>query len=384
MLLALGVGLLLLILWWLRPGSQADAAPVTAPAALTVNVTEPARQTWPDTIEVDGSLAAWQEAVIGAETGSLRITALYADVGSTVKRGQLLALLADGTATAEVRKQEGAVAQARATVEKAQADLQRSRMAAGSGALSGQKIDEYRLAAASDRFVGGLRLPGDETGDCHLFTTRLANHLAKTGVEFRFSTAIAGIDSNGAAVTGVRTDAGVIRGDAYLVALGSHSPQLVRPLGIHLPVYPVKGYSITVPIANPAAAPISTLLDESYKIAITRLGDRIRVGGMAEISGYDNSLPARREATLLHSLNDLFPGAAQPGPTSFWSGLRPMTPDGPPIIGGTALPNLFLSTGHGTLGWTMACGSAAVIAAIIGGKTPPIPVAGLGLDRYRG
>lgn len=151
MLLALGVGLLLLILWLLRPGSQADAAPVTAPAALTVNVTEPARQTWPDAIEVDGSLAAWQEAVIGAETGSLRITALYADVGSTVKRGQLLALLADGTATADVRKQEGAVAQARATVEKSQADLQRSRMAAGSGALSGQKIDEYRLAAASDQ-----------------------------------------------------------------------------------------------------------------------------------------------------------------------------------------------------------------------------------------
>lgn len=137
-----------------------------------------------------------------------------------------------------------------------------------------------------------------------------------------------------------------------------------------------------MPIADAAAAPVSTLLDESYKIAITRLGDRIRVGGMAEISGYDNSLPRRREATLLHSLNDLFPGAAQPGETNFWSGLRPMTPDGPPIIGGTALPNLFLNTGHGTLGWTMACGSGAVIAAMMSGETPPIPVAGLGLDRY--
>lgn len=241
---------------------------------------------------------------------------------------------------------------------------------------------EPGLAAASDRFVGGLRLPGDETGDCHLFTTRLADHLARAGVEFRFSTAIQAIEASGGVVTGVRTDAGLIRGDAYLVALGSHSPQLLRPLGIDLPVYPVKGYSITVPIRDAAAAPVSTLLDESYKIAITRLGDRIRVGGMAEISGYDNSLPKRREATLLHSLNDLFPGAAEPGPTDFWSGLRPMTPDGPPIIGGAGPANLFLSTGHGTLGWTMACGSAAVIAAIIAGERPPIAVDGLGLDRY--
>lgn len=241
---------------------------------------------------------------------------------------------------------------------------------------------EPGLAASSDRFVGGLRLPNDETGDCHLFTTRLAERLAADGVAFRFETAIERIESNGAAITGVHTDAGLVHGDAYLVALGSHSPRLLRPLGIRLPVYPVKGYSITVPIADPAAAPVSTLLDESYKIAITRLGDRIRVGGMAEISGYDNSLPRRREATLLHSLNDLFPGAAQPGETNFWSGLRPMTPDGPPIIGGTALPNLFLNTGHGTLGWTMACGSGAVIAAMMSGETPPIPVAGLGLDRY--
>lgn len=150
--IVVGAGLLVLfVAWFLRPGSKADPAPVTAPAALTVTMTKPARQTWPDTIAVDGSLAAWQEAVIGAETGSLRITALYADVGSTVKRGQLLAQLADAGATADVRKQEGAVAQARAAVEKAQADLQRSRMAADSGALSGQKIDEYRIGAASDR-----------------------------------------------------------------------------------------------------------------------------------------------------------------------------------------------------------------------------------------
>lgn len=241
---------------------------------------------------------------------------------------------------------------------------------------------EPGLAAARDRFVGGLRLPNDETGDCHLFTTRLAERLAADGVEFRYSTAIRALELSGGAVAGVSTDAGTIRGDTYLVALGSHSPQLVRPLGLNLPVYPVKGYSLTVPIADPALAPVSTLLDESYKIAITRLGDRIRVGGMAEISGYDNSLPRRREATLLHSLNDLFPGAARPGPTGFWSGLRPMTPDGPPIIGRAGPANLFLSTGHGTLGWTMACGSAAVVAALISGQRPPIATDGLGFDRY--
>ncbi|MES2988282.1 MAG: D-amino acid dehydrogenase [Pseudomonadota bacterium] len=241
---------------------------------------------------------------------------------------------------------------------------------------------EPGLAASMDRFEGGLRLPNDETGDCHLFTTRLAAHLAQTGVEFRYDTSIEALDTVGGKITGVRTDRGMITGDAYLLALGSHSPVLTGALGIRIPVYPVKGYSITVPIADPAGAPVSTLLDETYKIAITRLGDRIRVGGMAEISGYDRSLPKRREATLLHCLNDLFPGAARTDETGFWSGLRPMTPDGPPIIGRTPVSNLYLNTGHGTLGWTMACGSAAVIAAIISGEKAPIDIAGLGLNRY--
>ena len=241
---------------------------------------------------------------------------------------------------------------------------------------------EPGLANSSDRIEGGLRLPNDETGDCHLFTTRLAEHLARTGVEFRYDTSILALEASGGAIDRVRTDQGVLRGDAYLLALGSHSPKLMRPLGVRLPVYPVKGYSITVPIADPARAPVSTLLDETYKIAITRLGDRIRVGGMAEISGYDRSLPERREATLLHCLNELFPAAARRGETGFWSGLRPMTPDGPPIIGPTPLANLFLNTGHGTLGWTMACGSAAVTAAIISKERPPIDIAGLGLERY--
>jgi|TARA_R100000501_G_C2630518_1_gene125925 D-amino-acid dehydrogenase len=242
---------------------------------------------------------------------------------------------------------------------------------------------EPGLAASSERFVGGLRLPNDETGDCHLFTTRLTEHLASRGVEFRFSTSVRQLETCGGAITGAQTDQGVIRGDAYLMALGSHSAVLAKSLGIRLPMYPVKGYSITVPIAASEWAPISTLLDETYKIAITRLGARIRVGGMAEICGYDRSLPKHREATLLHCLNDLFPAAVRKGEgTNFWSGLRAMTPDGPPIIGRTRLSNLFLNTGHGTLGWTMACGAAAVTAAIISGERSPIDAAGLSLDRY--
>lgn len=242
---------------------------------------------------------------------------------------------------------------------------------------------EPGLEASRDRFLGGLRLPGDETGDCHIFTRKLAAMLPAMGVDVRFETRIEAIEKEGDRITGVRTGAGLVRGDSYLVALASHSPALLRPLGLSLPIYPVKGYSITLPITDAARAPVSTLLDESYKIAITRLGDRIRVGGMAELSGFNEVRPARRENTLRHSLNDLFPGAADnDAPSNFWSGLRPMTPDSTPIVGPTPIANLFLNAGHGTLGWTMACGSASLIASLIGGTPAPIDPRGLGLDRY--
>lgn len=242
---------------------------------------------------------------------------------------------------------------------------------------------EPGLSAAQGRFVGGLRLPADETGDCHLFTRQLAGLLPAMGVELRYDTPIAGLDMRAGRVESVRTAAGLIRGDAYLVALASHSPPLLRQAGLSLPVYPVKGYSITLPVADAARAPVSTLLDESYKIAITRLGDRIRVGGMAELSGFDDRLPAQREATLRHSLGDLFPGGADmAAPSQFWSGFRPMTPDSTPIIGTTPVANLFLNTGHGTLGWTMAGGSGRLVASLIGGEPPPIDPAGFGIERY--
>ncbi|MNJ25318.1 D-amino acid dehydrogenase small subunit [compost metagenome] len=241
---------------------------------------------------------------------------------------------------------------------------------------------EPGLKATRDLFVGGLRLPKDETGDCYKFTVALAAVAAANGVAFQYGTAIQGLIAEDGRVTGVKTDKGVVTADAYVLALGSYSPQMVKPLGMTLPVYPVKGYSITAPIVNEPAAPVSTIMDESYKVAITRLGDRIRVGGMAEISGYNNVLPAQRRNTLEHSVGSLFPGAGDLKAASFWSGLRPMTPDGTPVIGKTPIDNLFLNTGHGTLGWTMACGSARVLADLIDGRAPDIETADLGIARY--
>lgn len=241
---------------------------------------------------------------------------------------------------------------------------------------------EPGLAGSNQPLAGGLRLPGDETGDCFKFTNALAAMAQAAGVEFRLGEPIHGLVRDGDRITGVRTDRGIVTGDAYLVALGSFSTRIVAPLGIRLPVYPVKGYSITVPIVDANRAPVSTLLDESYKVAITRLGDRIRVGGMAEISGFNNDLPDARRATLEYSLGSLFPGAGDVAQASFWSGLRPMTPDSTPVIGPTRYRNLFLNTGHGTLGWTMACGSAQVIADLMSGVTPAIETADLAISRY--
>lgn len=241
---------------------------------------------------------------------------------------------------------------------------------------------EPGLAAARDKIVGGLRLPGDETGDCFKFTGALAAMAAERGARFRYGEAIRSLVVEGGRIAGVETDRGRITADRYVLALGSHSAAMLRPLGLRLPVYPVKGYSITVPIVDAARAPESTLMDESYKIAITRLGDRIRVGGMAEISGYNNALPERRRATLVHSLTDLFPGAGDVGAASYWSGLRPMTPDGTPVIGATPYENLFLNTGHGTLGWTMACGSGRLIADLVSGRPTDIEAADLSIARY--
>ena len=241
---------------------------------------------------------------------------------------------------------------------------------------------EPALAHVQEKFVGGLLLPGDETGDCFKFTQNLAALAAKQGVQFRYGTRIQRLQMAGKQIDGVLTDAGTLKGDAYLVALGSYSPLLLKNVGIRIPVYPVKGYSITVPITDASGAPESTVMDESHKVAVTRLGDRIRVGGTAELAGYTLKLHEARRQTLEHVVTDLFPRGGDVSRAEFWCGLRPMTPDGTPVVGATRLPNLFLATGHGTLGWTMAAGTGRVIADVISGKKPGIDMDGLTVDRY--
>jgi D-amino-acid dehydrogenase len=242
---------------------------------------------------------------------------------------------------------------------------------------------EPALANVRDKLVGGLRLPNDETGDCQMFTTKLAAMAASIGVRFEYGVDIRAIESQGDQITGVRTDRGSFTADRYVVALGSYSRLLMKQF-FRVPVYPLKGYSITVPVTDAAQAPVSTILDETYKIAITRFEDRIRVGGMAEIAGYSKELNPRRRETLEMVVTDLFPGGGDVSQASFWTGLRPMTPDSTPIVGATPLRNLFLNTGHGTLGWTMACGSASVIADLVSGKVPAIHTDDLAIFRYAG
>ncbi|MFP1645498.1 D-amino acid dehydrogenase [Pontitalea aquivivens] len=242
---------------------------------------------------------------------------------------------------------------------------------------------EPGLANARDKIVGGLRLPRDETGDCFKFTQGLATKARALGVQFRHGVTIRRLNLSGGRILSVSTSEGEVTADAFVVAMGSYSPAQVAPLGMKLPVYPVKGYSITVPIVKEGRAPLSTVMDETHKIAITRLGDRIRVGGMAEIAGFDLSLKDKRRRTLVHSVEDLFGGAGDQSQATFWTGLRPMTPDGTPVVGATPVPNLFLNTGHGTLGWTMAAGSGRVLADIVSGRATEIESADLGYGRYQ-
>ena len=241
---------------------------------------------------------------------------------------------------------------------------------------------EPALARVRDKIAGGLRLPDDETGDCFKFTQALAAAGRQRGINFRYDARVERIALEGDRVSGIVTERGTVSGDAYLVALGSYSTLLLKPIGIRVPVYPVKGYSLTITIADSAGAPESSVVDETYKVAITRLGERVRVGGMAELAGYDLALRKAPRRTLEHVLGDLFPGAGDVADASFWCGLRPMTPDGPPILGPTRYRNLWLNTGHGTLGWTMACGSGQLIADLISGRTPAIDMNGLTIERY--
>lgn len=249
--------------------------------------------------------------------------------------------------------------------------------------LNGNELGrvEPALANAQDKLVGGLHLPNDETGDCYLFTNALAQIAKELGVNFQFNQNVEKLIVEGDQIKGVQVNGKVLTADRYVLAFGSYSRDFLKPLDLQLPVYPVKGYSLTIPIVDPAFAPQSTVLDETYKIAITRFDQRIRVGGMAELSGFNLGLNEDRRATLQMVTQDLFPGGDMEQ-ASFWTGLRPMTPDSTPIIGATRFKNLFLNTGHGTLGWTMACGSGKIISDIVLNHKTDISTDGLSIQRY--
>jgi D-amino-acid dehydrogenase len=242
---------------------------------------------------------------------------------------------------------------------------------------------EPALAHSRASITGGLRLPQDESGDCQRFTSQLAERAAALGVNFLYGQGVQSLAADGGRIQGVRVGDEWLRADRYVMALGSYSRDLLLPLELRLPVYPVKGYSLTIPLTDERLAPLLTVLDETYKIALTRCDDRSRVGGRAELAGFDLTLDPARRATLEMVARDLFPGGDL-ARAAFWAGLRPMTPDGTPIIGPTRYPNLFLNTGHGTLGWTMACGSARLLSDLMIGRSPEISAAGLALDRYDG
>jgi D-amino-acid dehydrogenase len=223
---------------------------------------------------------------------------------------------------------------------------------------------EPALSLSTSHCISGLRLPHDETGDCQLFTTQLAKMAENLGVRFLYNKSIDRLLIENNMIAGVLCGDEIFKADAYVVALGADSTLLLRGV-LPLPVYPIKGYSITVPLINESAAPVSTVLDDTYKVAITRFDSRIRVGGIAEVAGFNKTLNPKRRETLSMVVEQLFPGAGDMTNASFWTGLRAMTPDGTPVIGATPFSNLFLNTGHGTLGWTMACGSAALLTDLI-------------------
>jgi D-amino-acid dehydrogenase len=224
--------------------------------------------------------------------------------------------------------------------------------------------------------TGGVYTPGDESGDACRFTQELARLCAIRGVRFRYDSTLKRIDEAGGRVTGVllEDEAQAIRADAYVVALGSYSPLLLNPLGVRIPVYPLKGYSITLQLGpeHEAAAPSVSLTDEAHKIVISRLGNRLRAAGTAELTGYDTSVNTLRCAAIARRVRELFPGLGGVTTYESWSGLRPATPSNVPLIGRSRLSNLFLNTGHGTLGWTLACGSGRALAELVSGRAPEV------------
>lgn len=240
---------------------------------------------------------------------------------------------------------------------------------------------EPNLATA--KLTGAVLLPGDETGDCRAFTRALAERAKALGVNFLWRTEVRRIVVEGGRAKAVEVGNDTIEADTVIVAMGVYSKALVAPLGIELPIYPVKGYSLTIDADSDMLGPTSTVSDETYKVGVTSFGDRIRVGGTAEIAGYSLTQPKHRFEGLRFVAGDLFPKLPRQSIANAveWSGLRPMTVDGPPIVGRTKVDNLFINAGHGTLGWTMAVGSAGLVSAMVEGRPLPIEPAGYAVGR---
>ncbi len=229
---------------------------------------------------------------------------------------------------------------------------------------------EPALASARPLLVGADYTVADESGDAHRFTQQLAALCAARGVAFRYDVTIDRLTRAGGRVTGLVAGGELFQADAYVAALGSYTPLLLRPLGLRLPVYPAKGYSATIPLAADSIAPSVSLTDDGHKIVFSRLGQRLRVAGTAEFNGYNTELNQVRCQALLARAGELFPALRPAGEAELWSGLRPATPSNVPLVGRSAIPNLYINTGHGTLGWTMACGSGAALADIVSGRAP--------------
>ncbi|WP_372005901.1 D-amino acid dehydrogenase [Tistrella mobilis] len=243
---------------------------------------------------------------------------------------------------------------------------------------------EPALAPVQGRLAGGVLSPIDEQGDAHLFTARLADAVAARGGRLLYGRSVEMLETSGDRVTAIRLDMGTqIEADAVVAAMGSYTPLLLRRIGIRLPVYPLKGYSVTLNVAGRNDAPRGSLTDDARRIVFTRLGDRLRAAGTAELAGYDLGLNRIRSEAILKGVQAVFPDIARDAVPEYWCGLRPASPDGVPVIGPTRFRNLFLNTGHGTLGWTMAAGSGRVVADLVSGRVPEIPIEGLTLDRFR-
>jgi D-amino-acid dehydrogenase len=225
--------------------------------------------------------------------------------------------------------------------------------------------------------VGGIYTPTDESGDAHRFAEEIVRLASSRGVVFRWGVTVEALAREGDIVTGARctssqTGKETLAADAYVVALASFSPFVLRPLGVPCPVYPAKGYSATIAIGDHRGSPSVSLTDIAAKLVITRLGQRLRIAGTAELSGYGTDLNAARCEAIVKRTFELFPDAGTRESAQFWTGLRPATPSNVPLVGGTRYRNLFLDTGHGTLGWTMACGSGRAVADMIGGRRPQV------------